>query len=727
MGTTIMRVGIICTVLQLFLTIATALQPEICIAFVESESASYDFVLRCNFTNAPNVTNITWSYPAASHIDESNRFNVITTNEDDDQSHFTELSVYNFNDSIDEGEYYCIGEEHGGDILFGGQFLINACEDITMDPAFNEIENLLDENEELNVEEADTILTLGNDLYDTYDSSEFKQEVVKVFVKVVQQISNLNFTEQNETIDILDQYLELSSETLSIDTIEDNDFSDVIHSMEKTFTNALDVLDEDTPPVVIKSPKAEVYLAVFKKESEDDDVIDLSTIGVSDDEEKEQNTLKMDISSIPDDSMNTSDVKKTKIEVASSILSIRLTSDGQVVSIPVNFTLVHDTVNMTVLKSNEKQASFTCSFIDHTKDHLYWSAFGCVTSTAKNSLQSNCNCNHTTSFAVLMKVTNDDVTPPPHETALSWIMYIGCGVSIFALSIALATFSYVGVTDRIKIHICLCATLLVAELLMLCGINMTEPPVLCTVIAVILHFSFLSVFAWMLVEGIHMYVMIIRVFGSENINFNYYFVIGWVFPMIVVGASVGAKLDGYGTKNSCWLDVESGLIWAFVAPSIFVIVVNFLILIRVVTIIKRAASISDDEMLKVKSTIKGIVVLLPILGVTWVFGLFAIGSATLPFQYIFSILNSLQGLFIFIFYCLMNSEVRSSFERKRKQHQLNNRDLNSTFDESRTGKTTKQSKVTAVSLTQLQSTDDKKDVISITVAKNKVDKRKCFF
>lgn len=45
--------------------------------------------------------------------------------------------------------------------------------------------------------------------------------------------------------------------------------------------------------------------------------------------------------------------------------------------------------------------------------------------------------------------------------------------------------------------------------------------------AVLLHFFFLSVFAWMLVEGLHLYSMVIKVFGSEGSKHFYYYGIGW--------------------------------------------------------------------------------------------------------------------------------------------------------------------------------------------------------
>uniref|UniRef100_A0A8D2B2B3 Adhesion G protein-coupled receptor D1 n=1 Tax=Sciurus vulgaris TaxID=55149 RepID=A0A8D2B2B3_SCIVU len=67
-----------------------------------------------------------------------------------------------------------------------------------------------------------------------------------------------------------------------------------------------------------------------------------------------------------------------------------------------------------------------------------------------------------------------------------------------------------------------------------------------------------------------------------------------------------------------------------------------------------------------KLTVKAVAVLLPILGTSWVFGVLAVNDRALVFQYTFAILNSLQGLFIFLFHCLLNSEVRAAFKHKTK-------------------------------------------------------------
>ena len=51
-----------------------------------------------------------------------------------------------------------------------------------------------------------------------------------------------------------------------------------------------------------------------------------------------------------------------------------------------------------------------------------------------------------------------------------------------------------------------------------------------------------------------------------------------------------------------------------------------------------------------------------LLGLTWVFGLLAVGKVTYVFQILFCIFNSLQGFYIFIMYTVRNTDVRKEWQ-----------------------------------------------------------------
>ena len=53
-----------------------------------------------------------------------------------------------------------------------------------------------------------------------------------------------------------------------------------------------------------------------------------------------------------------------------------------------------------------------------------------------------------------------------------------------------------------------------------------------------------------------------------------------------------------------------------------------------------------------------------LLGTTWIFALLAVGDATIFFEWLFCVFNSLQGFFIFCFYTVRNQDVRNAWLEK---------------------------------------------------------------
>lgn len=62
----------------------------------------------------------------------------------------------------------------------------------------------------------------------------------------------------------------------------------------------------------------------------------------------------------------------------------------------------------------------------------------------------------------------------------------------------------------------------------------------------------------------------------------------------------------------------------------------------------------------VRSWVIGAIALLCLLGLTWAFGLMYINESTVIMAYLFTIFNSLQGMFIFIFHCILQKKVRKT-------------------------------------------------------------------
>ncbi|KAH9515232.1 Adhesion G protein-coupled receptor L3 [Bulinus truncatus] len=329
---------------------------------------------------------------------------------------------------------------------------------------------------------------------------------------------------------------------------------------------------------------------------------------------------------------------------------------------PVRFTLKH--INLSV------KAVPICSFWSISANGLNgkWSRDGCKM-LETNSTHTTCSCNHLTNFAILMDVTGIELSPE-NVLALRIITFIGCIISVICLTLSWTTFMVFKnlQCDRNTIHKNLVLCLLLAEILFLCGIAQTEPKLLCSIIAGVLHYLFLGAFAWMCLEGVQLYVMLIEVFEQEKSRVKWYYLFGYGVPAIVVAVSAGVYYEGYGTDRHCWLTTERSFIWSFVGPALAVMLINIVMLGIAIYIMCRHSNMSAamkerTKVSKFSAWLKGALVLVVLLGLTWLLGVVYLNEETLAVAYLFTILNSLQGLFIFIFHCIKNEKVQKEYRK----------------------------------------------------------------
>ncbi|XP_078287541.1 adhesion G protein-coupled receptor L3-like isoform X11 [Rhinoraja longicauda] len=339
--------------------------------------------------------------------------------------------------------------------------------------------------------------------------------------------------------------------------------------------------------------------------------------------------------------------------------SINKESNRIYLAAPVIFTLKH----------NNLQNNFNpnCSFWSYSKRTMtgYWSTQGCRM-LGSNRTHTTCSCNHLTNFAVLMAHKDVKFSDPVHELLLEVITWVGILISLVCLLICIFTFCFFhGLqSDRNTIHKNLCISLFVAELLFLIGINRTDQPIACAVFAALLHFFFLAAFTWMFLEGVQLYIMLVEVFESEHSRRKYFYLVGYGVPALIVAVSAAVDYRSYGTTTACWLRLDTYFIWSFIGPATLIIMLNVIFLgialykmFHHTTVLKPESSCLDN----IKSWVIGAIALLCLLGLTWAFGLMFINESTVIMAYLFTIFNSLQGMFIFIFHCVLQKKVRKEY------------------------------------------------------------------
>ena len=180
-----------------------------------------------------------------------------------------------------------------------------------------------------------------------------------------------------------------------------------------------------------------------------------------------------------------------------------------------------------------------------------WDTAGChqVVDASLDPDAVLCECNHLTNFAVL--TTSSSQQPSAADAdALSVITLVGAAVSVPALLLTAAVFlaykKLRTIGRLVTTHLCI--NLSIATLLLVFGTDQTGDRATCADIATLLHFFLLASFAWMLMEGVHLYMTFVVVFATvqtDAAKHMLYAIIAYSIPALVAGGTRGF----YGIKG----------------------------------------------------------------------------------------------------------------------------------------------------------------------------------
>ncbi|XP_075062984.1 adhesion G protein-coupled receptor E3-like [Mixophyes fleayi] len=345
-------------------------------------------------------------------------------------------------------------------------------------------------------------------------------------------------------------------------------------------------------------------------------------------------------------------------EIISLVVSGAITSPNtENLDPPVSFYLKH-------LKDLKPSFIFQCVFWDTGK--RVWSSVGCKTMSSEIESSTLCACNHLSTFAVLMAPGEI-----PVDVGLEVISRIGLTVSLVCLCLSLLTFTLCRSlrSAHTSVLIVLCGCLFLGQLLVLFGLRQGEYKVLCSVIAGSLHFFFLCAFCWMSIESILLFMTVrnlqsMNYMTSQRSYFPYVCLVGFGIPLIIVVITAAIRSDGYRNNKFCWLALN--LVWSFMGPVCVFITINATLLLLTFWLLKKKLASLNSNVSTLKHnrllTFKALSQLF-ILGCTWIIGLFQFGDGALIVSYIFTICNSLQGVYIFLVHCLLNRQVRDEYSR----------------------------------------------------------------
>ncbi|XP_061126276.1 adhesion G protein-coupled receptor F4-like [Syngnathus typhle] len=294
-----------------------------------------------------------------------------------------------------------------------------------------------------------------------------------------------------------------------------------------------------------------------------------------------------------------------------------------------------------------------------------------------------CRCDHLTSFSMLMSPFF------PNSRILSFITFIGVGISMASLVICLLIEGYMFTRRRVReddirllrnisiMNIAL--SLLIANVWFIIGSSITEDEgsnrPACTAATFFIHFFYLALFFWMLNFAMLLLYNMFNLFGgvlSKRAQLIIGFSLGYGTPLLIASITIAvtAPNNTYVQETAvCWLNWnQSKALLAFVIPALIIVFINILILIVVIIKLiqsrRMQISVKDNAKNALGSIARTLAILTPFFGITWSLG---VGTLVNPRNFgihvAFAFFNSLQGFFVLVFGTLLDRTVRDEIAK----------------------------------------------------------------
>uniref|UniRef100_A0A1I8FSZ9 G_PROTEIN_RECEP_F2_4 domain-containing protein n=1 Tax=Macrostomum lignano TaxID=282301 RepID=A0A1I8FSZ9_9PLAT len=312
-----------------------------------------------------------------------------------------------------------------------------------------------------------------------------------------------------------------------------------------------------------------------------------------------------------------------------------------------------------------------------------------------------CLCRHLSSFAVTVLPGTAWLGVETHRLwrlhsePLRILTWICLSVSIVCLLLTSITYIVVrmqtpmadkSIATLHRVHRSLCLALMLGQALFLAAFQPLDatPIAACKLLSVLTLYALLCAFCWLLCEGL--------MYTHSLVKFWHYCLASGVAPLLIVlptaalrpeqliqtEADASADSGGLLRPSVCWLSGDHGVSFAFIGPAMAVCLVNLCLF---AVIMRRLAGTRSDaadavggsaatsaslRLSYLSRQMKVTATLACLLGLTWLLGLMFLFAETHLFivaQYLFTLLNGLQGCFIFATQVCAHKRVREDWEK----------------------------------------------------------------
>ena len=152
---------------------------------------------------------------------------------------------------------------------------------------------------------------------------------------------------------------------------------------------------------------------------------------------------------------------------------------------------------------------------------------------------------------------------------------------------------------------------------------------------------------------------------------------------------------------SCFISDIGVFFGLFLGPILALVLVNFIIFVFVIRVLVKHSIRKSGDLDKKKQakatfkTLLSVVSIMFLFGLQWIFGAFTIAEASTVFQWFFVIFSTLQGFFLFVFFCILSHDAREEWlnlflvclRKKRQRSVITSKLSQSTLRDKKSGST----------------------------------------
>ena len=265
------------------------------------------------------------------------------------------------------------------------------------------------------------------------------------------------------------------------------------------------------------------------------------------------------------------------------------------------------------------------------------------------------------------------------DLALNFATVVFIGISIICLVIRIALQVCLSIFKNRpgRLQLQLTIAFLIAFVMLIVGVFLSDFPEACTTAAILLAYGFLAAFIWMNIIGVDTWLVFrpsaafFRADDKEK-SLLIHIMCGWGIPLLLATISIAMNYINADENFSpefggsrCWYTQRYAMLLYFGLPIALSIIINITLYIWTSINLHKACKSRTHVIKKQRYNFFVYVRLFILMGITWIFGFISAFTDEIVIDFIFVILTSLQGLFLFISF-VWDKCVLSELKQKTK-------------------------------------------------------------